>query len=128
MALLEPSADPFRARGSHDWPTGAAPRDRFRTRGRLLALCGARAAVSRDSHEKRQREKKRQERAAQKRERRETRGRSDSEPLGTTEDELMERYRVLSEARVAGSIDARSFEAERRAIFAELGLVDPFDD
>lgn len=89
--------------------------------------------MSRDSHEKRQREKKRQERAAEKRQRRETRGVGDpdldgAEPSGATDDELMERFRILSEQRAAGVINEAAFEVERKAIFAELGLADPFSD
>ena len=41
--------------------------------------------------------------------------------------ELMERFRVLSEAFAAGAIEQAAYESEREAIFAELGLGSPFE-
>ena len=76
---------------------------------------------------KREREKKQQERAAQKRQRRQdraTRPESEESDSGA----LMERFQSLSEAFAAGAITRDAYEAERREIFAELGLDDAATD
>jgi hypothetical protein len=76
---------------------------------------------------KREREKKQQERAAQKRQRRAdraTRPESEEPDSGA----LMERFQSLSEAFAAGAITRDAYEAERREIFAELGLSDASSD
>lgn len=75
---------------------------------------------------KREREKKQQERAAAKRQRRVERAeRVEPEPPDTAE--LMERYRLLSEAFASGVVERDAYEAERREILADLGLSDAFD-
>jgi len=76
-----------------------------------------------ETFQKRERERKRQERAAERRERRETRKASDETPVST--EELMEQFRILSEQHASGVIDAETYEAERSAIFVQLGLADP---
>jgi len=80
-------------------------------------------ARGRESFEKRARELKRQQRATMKREKREERGETDEEAPAVDEEALMARYAQLSERREAGEIDEATFEAERVAIFVELGLV-----
>lgn len=84
--------------------------------------------MGRESYEKRQREKKRQERAAEKRQKRESKDELDGTEEEPDSEALMERFRVLSEQRAAGVVDLDTFEAERKQIFAELGLGDPFAD
>ena len=81
--------------------------------------------MGRESYEKRQREKKRQERAAEKRQKREERG-EDGDELDDAPDAdaLMEQFRILSEQRSAGIVDAETYEAERLVIFEQLGLAD----
>lgn len=79
--------------------------------------------MGRESFEKREREKKRQQRSAAKRERREAR----AEPVvvgggDVDSDELMERFRVLSERYARGSVTEQQYEAQRVEIFSELGL------
>lgn len=79
--------------------------------------------MGRESFEKREREKKRQQRSAAKRERREAR----AEPAvvvggEVNSDELMERFRVLSERYAVGSVTEEQYEAQRVEIFSELGL------
>ncbi len=80
-----------------------------------------------ESFLKRERERKRQQRAAERRERRDARSetRASAEPIDT--DALMERFRVVSEAHAAGARDEATYEAERLAIFTELGLADSLD-
>lgn len=78
--------------------------------------------MGRESFEKREREKKRQQRSAAKRERRETRAehRGDTAPVDSAE--LMERFRVLSERHAAGAVSNEQFDEQRRQILTELGL------
>ena len=73
--------------------------------------------MGRESYEKRQREKKRQKR--------EERG-EDGDELDDAPDAdaLMEQFRILSEQRAAGIVDAETYEAERLVIFEQLGLAD----
>ena len=74
---------------------------------------------------KREREKKKQERAAEKRERRQDRSaQSENRTDVIDEAELMERFRVISEAFEAKTMTREAYEAERSAIFAELGVGD----
>jgi hypothetical protein len=76
---------------------------------------------------KRDREKRLRERAEAKRQRRAERSeQTDPEPPDT--DALMEQFRLVSEQYAAGAIDHDSYEAQRRAIFSELGMTDAFDD
>jgi hypothetical protein len=78
--------------------------------------------VARESFEKREREKKRQERSAAKRERREVRTEADAGGDAVDSDLLMEQFRVLSEQHAAGAITRDEYEARRLEIFNELGL------
>ena len=80
--------------------------------------------MGRESYEKRQREKKRQERAAEKRQKREERGDEVEGEDVADADALMEQFRILSEQRAAGIVDAETYEAERLVIFEQLGLAD----
>lgn len=76
-----------------------------------------------ETFQKRERERKRQERAALKSERREARRtNTDEEPVST--DALMEEFRILSERHASGAVDSETYEAERAAIFVQLGLAD----
>jgi len=75
-----------------------------------------------ETFQKREREKRKQERAAARRQRREERREAPAEVVDV--DELMERFRVLSEQHACRAIDDATYEAERLAIFAALGLDD----
>jgi hypothetical protein len=77
---------------------------------------------------KREREKKLQERAARKRERRQERAERPSESEGPDTDALMARFQTLSEAHEAGAVSRDAYDAERREIFAALGLSDAVTD
>ena len=73
---------------------------------------------------KREREKEKREKAAAKREQRANRV-----PTEQAEDpEGLERFRVLSESFASGAIDRETYVAERRVIFASLGMDDAFGD
>ena len=76
----------------------------------------------RETFEKRRLEKQRQEKQAAKRERRQT---AQEIEEGPDQDELMERYRVLSEQYAAGSVEVSAYESERHEILVALGLEDP---
>jgi hypothetical protein len=78
--------------------------------------------LGRESFEKREREKRRQQRSAAKRERREARSEPDNGGVAADPDELMERFRVLSERHAAGAVSAEQYETQRLQIFSELGL------
>ena len=81
-------------------------------------------ARGRESFEKRARELKRQTRAASKRDKREDRESGAVETSAPVDEEaLMARYGQLSQQREIGEIDEAAFEAERVAIFVELGLI-----
>jgi len=78
--------------------------------------------VGRESFEKREREKKRQQRSAAKRQKREARA-EDVVDIDTVDsEELMERFRVLSERYAVGAVTPEQYEAQRLQIFSELGL------
>jgi hypothetical protein len=79
-----------------------------------------------ESFQKRERERKRQERAVHRRERRESRSEAEADAAPVDTDALMEQFRVLSERHACGAIDDATYEAQRSAIFTELGLDDPF--
>jgi hypothetical protein len=79
--------------------------------------------VGSETFQKRERERKRQERAALKTERREMRRNTEDEESVST-DELMEQFRILSEQHASGAVDSETYEAERAAIFVQLGLAD----
>jgi hypothetical protein len=78
--------------------------------------------VGRESFEKREREKKRQQRSAAKRERRETRAEHEVATGTVDADALMEQFRVLSERYEAGRVTQEQYETQRLRIFGELGL------
>jgi hypothetical protein len=78
-----------------------------------------------ETFQKRERERKRQERAALKSERRETRRNSEADDAAVSADDLMEQFRILSERHAAGAVDSATYEAERAAIFVQLGMADP---
>jgi hypothetical protein len=78
--------------------------------------------VGRESFEKREREKRRQQRSAAKRQRREARAEPDIGGGTVESDELMERFRVLSERYAAGALTREQYEPQRLQIFSELGL------
>ena len=78
-----------------------------------------------ETFQKRERERKRQERAALKTERRETRRNSEADDDAVSTDDLMEQFRILSEQHAAGAVDSATYEAERAAIFVQLGMADP---
>ncbi|MCZ7531150.1 MAG: hypothetical protein M5U31_12910 [Acidimicrobiia bacterium] len=82
------------------------------------------AGRGRQTFEKRQREKSRQERAAAKRARREERKEAKAEDDGSEDDtdDLLERFRILNERHEAGEIDEESFEAEKEELFEALGM------
>lgn len=82
------------------------------------------ARRSRQSADKRIREKRRQERQAAKRDRRQARG-DDTDAVEIDEAALMEQYRLLCERHAAGAVDDDDFEAERHELFVALGLEDP---
>lgn len=76
-----------------------------------------------ERYEKRLRERARQEKAAAKRERRAA-GKSEEEgaEAGLTEDELLEKVRILNEQHAAGEVDDEAFEEQRLELFEQLGL------
>ena len=74
------------------------------------------------THDKRDRERKRQERSAAKRARREANVESDDSRAVVDADALMERFRVLSERYEAGIVAREQYEAQRLEIFNDLGL------
>ena len=78
--------------------------------------------MGRESFEKREREKKRQQRSAEKRERRETRSKTDNEAAAVDSTELLERFRLLSEQYAAGGIAPQEYEHQRREILSALGI------
>ena len=78
--------------------------------------------MGRESFEKREREKKRQQRSAAKRERREARAEPDTGADVVDSEELMERFRLLSERYAAGAVSLEQYETQRLQIFNELGL------
>ncbi len=84
------------------------------------------AGKSRPSAEKRRIDKERQEKQAAKRERRHNRENEDSSEEVNTE-EIMERFRVLSEAHAAGKVSDEEFEPARHELMVALGVEDPVD-
>jgi hypothetical protein len=79
--------------------------------------------MSAESAQKRERESKRKARAARRSERRDSRAEAETPPVDT--DALMEQFRLLSERHARGEMDDAAYEAERSAIFTELGVDDP---
>lgn len=81
-------------------------------------------ARGRETFEKRRLQKVRQERKAEKVVRREQRqGETSDAPDEAT---LMERFRLISEQHSAGALSAEEYDAERKEIFAALGLGEDF--
>lgn len=83
--------------------------------------------MSSASFGKREREKKQRERAAAKRQRRAERTPTDA-ATDQPDVEVLERFRLLSEAFATGAIDREAYQAERRQILSALGLTDSFDE
>lgn len=79
-------------------------------------------ARGRETFEKRRLQKVRQERKAEKAMRREQR--QDGTEETVDEAALMERFRQISEQHSAGALSAEDYDAERKEIFAALGLGD----
>lgn len=84
---------------------------------------------SRPSAEKRRIDKERQEKQAAKRERRHNRsaGEDAEQGDGPSQEELMERFRVLSEAHAAGKVSDEEFGPARHELMVALGVEDPVD-
>ena len=84
-------------------------------------------AKGRERYEKRLRERARQEKAAAKREKRAERDAEAAEAVdeGPSEDELLERFRVLNERNAAGELTDEEFEAGRAELMEALGFGDP---
>lgn len=87
------------------------------------------AKRSRESFQKRAREKARQEKQAEKRAKRHTGSSDDEEPAAPAddlsraeEDSLMQEFAILSARHQADQISTEQYEKERHRIFAELGL------
>jgi hypothetical protein len=78
--------------------------------------------MGRESHDKRQRERQRQERSAAKRARRDARIEAGESRDAVDTDVVMERFRILSEQFAAGAITRDRYDAQRFAIFNDLGL------
>jgi hypothetical protein len=82
-------------------------------------------ASSPQSFNKRQRERAKKEKAAAKRARRHARPEGDDEvDDAPDEDALLERFRLLNEQHVAGTVTTEDFEEQRKEIFELLGLGD----
>jgi len=79
------------------------------------------AKRSRESFQKRAREKARQDKQAEKREKRQTRESSD-DVSRKTEDSLMQEFARLNSRYEANEISHDAFNEERHRIFVELGL------
>ena len=86
------------------------------------------AGKSRPSAEKRRIDKQRQERQAAKRERRHSREEGDAGSEGENTEELMERFRLLSEAHAAGRVTDEEFGPARHELMVALGVEDPVDE
>lgn len=84
------------------------------------------AGKSRPSAEKRRIDKERQEKQAAKRERRHSREAQDSSDAPNTE-EIMERFRILSEAHAAGKVSDEDFGPARHELMVALGVEEPVD-
>jgi hypothetical protein len=80
------------------------------------------AQRSRESFQKRAREKARQERQAKKREKRESSTQDDENVSKEEENALMEEFASLSARLEADQITTDEFNEERERIFGELGL------
>lgn len=86
------------------------------------------AGKSRPSAEKRRIDKERQEKQAAKRERRHNREAEEGDGSdGPSSEELMERFRVLSEAHASGKVTDEEFGPARHELMVALGVEDPVD-
>lgn len=86
------------------------------------------AGKGRQSAEKRRIDKLRQEQQAAKRERRHNKaagGEGGAATPGTSPDEIMERFRVLSEAHAAGRVTDEEFGPARHELMVALGVEEP---
>jgi hypothetical protein len=84
------------------------------------------AKRGRQSAEKRRIDKLRQDQQAAKRERRHSRESGESgESDGVSPDELMERFRILSEGHAAGRISDEEFGPARHELMVALGVEEP---
>jgi hypothetical protein len=91
-------------------------------------------AKGREQFLKRQRERDRKRKAEEKRQRRAERradkdGEGDGEGVdgepttpALSEDELLEKVRILNERHAAGEVDAETFEEQRADLFEQLGI------
>lgn len=80
--------------------------------------------MGRQTFQKRAIEKQRQERQAAKRARRHARQEEREQAERPDEDELLERFRRLNEARAAGEISEEQFAVEQHEILVILGVED----
>lgn len=80
------------------------------------------AKRTRESFQKRAREKARQERQAEKREKRQSSTQDDENVSRSEENALMEEFASLSARLEADHITTDEFNRERERIFGELGL------
>ncbi|MGD2102962.1 MAG: hypothetical protein PVG83_12085 [Acidimicrobiia bacterium] len=80
------------------------------------------AKRSRESFQKRAREKARLEKQAEKRAKREARSSDDDEVSRVEEDELMQEFARLSARYEADEISDERFHEERHRIFVSLGI------
>lgn len=85
------------------------------------------AGKSRPSAEKRRIDKERQEKQAAKRERRHNKSAAEADGEAPDTEELMERFRVLSEAHAAGKVSDEEFGPARHELMVALGVEDPVD-
>lgn len=80
------------------------------------------AKRSRESFQKRAREKARQEKQAEKRAKRQSSSSDTDDVSRADEDQLMQEFAQLSARLEADEISVQGFNAERDRIFGELGL------
>lgn len=80
------------------------------------------AKRSKESFQKRAREKARQEKQDAKREKRQSRAGDDNDVTKAEENALMEQFASLSARLEAGQVSIDEFNEERERIFGELGL------
>ena len=85
-------------------PDGGTPAQRLDMAFRKVLTVPKEAILKQEAKERREREKKRQQRSAAKRQRREDRAEPDDVGVTVDSDELMERFRVLSERYAARAV------------------------
>ncbi len=86
------------------------------------------AGKGRQTFEKRRLDKLRQEQQAAKRERRHSRDAEDKDANSVDQDALLEKFRLLNEARAAGKVDDETFAVAEHEIKVALGMADPDPD